>query len=118
MRDAHTNNAGPKAGRRIHRVGAGGERRQQGAQFDVRARGPRRHGAFIDGQDGWVILWHAERCMKRIKYLPPQYQWSISASCTSASEREGKIFVAVQSLSMGLFWFAIESEAEAEGNFY
>jgi GPI inositol-deacylase, winged helix domain len=61
-------------------------------------------------QDGWIMLWDNELGYNRIKYLPPRYRWSISSCCTAATELNGVIRVAIQSLSMGLFWFDIEIE--------
>lgn len=58
-------------------------------------------------QDGWIALWDKAYGLEQVKYLPPQYQWSISASCTSATEAGGVIRVVIQSLVMGVFWFDI-----------
>ena len=63
-------------------------------------------------QDGWVALWDNDCGLTRVKYLPPLYQWSIAASCTTARERNGVIRVGVHSLTMGVFWFDIDSSDE------
>ena len=60
-------------------------------------------------QDGWVALWDNERGLTRVKYLPPLYQWSIAASCTTARERDGVIRVGIHSLTIGVLWFDIDS---------
>ena len=62
-------------------------------------------------QDGWIILWDSEWGFSRVKYLPPQFQWSISASCTAATEINGIVRVAIQSLSMGILWFDVSEDS-------
>jgi hypothetical protein len=59
-------------------------------------------------QDGWVILWDKESGMRRVKYLPDLYQWSLSAGCTAVMEIGTAIRIAVHSLLAGLLWFDIE----------
>ena len=65
-------------------------------------------------QDGWIMLWDKEDGLQRVKYLPPQFQWSISAGCTSAIVLNGVIRVAIQSLAAGVFWFDVDMENLSE----
>ena len=63
-------------------------------------------------QDGWIAVWDKSEGLQRMKYLPPQYQWSISAGCTAVWEGESSVRVVIHSLRMGIFWFEIDIECE------
>jgi hypothetical protein len=65
-------------------------------------------------QDGCIALFDPRRGLRRIKYLPSQFQWSMSHSCVTANEIGGIIRIAIQSLSVGVFWFDVYLEEALE----